>query len=156
LLGAYATCNGVWLLELAERPYANEASLNPTTGQIRPTTKAGLLTGSWVISTPILKKRRRGGGDISPTLDPDAFYTEYVPQTVDRSDYGMGENPLRMMGPSNYPQSKAFWLDPLGYKNVEAKDYAALYTAQCRKVTLLGALVYPFVPLHAFSSFCPI
>lgn len=91
------------------------------------------------------------------TLDLGTLYTHFVPPSEP-------DNPptpnLTQIATSNYPVISPFWLDPMSDDIVNAKDPAAAYTqewnAQLATVgAVVGALVDPFVPLHAYTGILP-
>lgn len=83
--------------------------------------------------------------DLGGELDLRRIYTYSKQLPSDGS-------PLRIISKENYPRFQPFWIDP----NNGGTDIADNITAaNIERLTIFGALIDPFTPLHGYSSFLP-
>ncbi|KAF2792659.1 hypothetical protein K505DRAFT_338492 [Melanomma pulvis-pyrius CBS 109.77] len=92
------------------------------------------------------------------SFDFDKFYIYYYDESQDKGgDASDIEGyPLRLITSSNYPEFDPFWLDPLKYKYYAGAEYEKYFADRCTYFKAFAALVDPFTPVHAFSSFFPV
>jgi hypothetical protein len=144
-------------LELATQAYANHSDVN-TNGPEVPLEcyEFGIQLGDASRVYDGLVAYFKPSETLSPgnTLDLGTLYTHFVPAKP-----GVDTSILTKIGPSNYPKVKPFWLNPMDNGITGAPDPlgpAGEYTARWnRELTTLGALVDPFVPVHAYSGVLP-
>jgi hypothetical protein len=82
-------------------------------------------------------------------LELGTLYTHFVPNT------NTPPNLVEIAEP-NYPVLSPFWIDPMASDITQAPDPGAAYAAKrAAQLRPLGALVDPFVPLHAYTGVLP-
>ncbi|KAJ4410669.1 hypothetical protein N0V85_003926 [Neurospora sp. IMI 360204] len=90
-------------------------------------------------------------GDV---LELDAIYTHFKPDP-NKPDDPPTPN-LTKIAPANYPLISPFWVDPMSLDILHASDPGTAYTQQrVAKLQPFGAIVDPFVPVHAYTGILP-
>lgn len=171
-----ALVNMAWSLELADPQYANQSSL------INSAAKPDVLFDrSWKVKLGDRQRAFDGlvayfnatdqsNNDSDWTLfDFGKFFTYYYDKDQSESDseesnHGYVDdgvkNGLFPIQSCNYPEFKPFWIDPLQYRHDDdpdqLPDYETYFKDRCKKFQAFAALVDPFTPIHAFSSFFPV
>ncbi|KAI1817180.1 hypothetical protein GGS20DRAFT_78567 [Poronia punctata] len=167
-----------WSLELAENAYASESSLEGGSSS-KPMTLLDVPGAGDRYHFPIkLGDRDRAYDGLvaffktvdSPTpgneLDFGSFYTYFDegdessgPSDSDQEE-AQDDNPLKIIGNDNYLNLEAFWLDPASYVakkgQTEAEMAAKLSDDRADLLTVVGAVMSPFVPVHASTSTLPV
>ncbi|KAI0156928.1 hypothetical protein GGR57DRAFT_74780 [Xylariaceae sp. FL1272] len=146
-----ALVNMGWSLELDRRPLRNEAS-NAATQDPKMT-----LTEDYDFQVKLGDKDSEYDGlvgyfnmhdDTKPAeLDMAAINTFFAPAKPDEG------SPLSLITTTSYPTFKPFWQPTL----VLGEPYSAATYANLRnkKLSVFGAILDPFTPVHAYSSFLP-
>ncbi|KAF8457872.1 hypothetical protein BDZ91DRAFT_701295 [Kalaharituber pfeilii] len=89
------------------------------------------------------------------TLDLGTLYTHFIP---DSSSGGPKTPNLTPITTSNYPIIKPFWVDPVSDDILKAKDQATAYQQAWidnLQPHAIGAIVDPFIAMHAYSGILP-
>ncbi|MCJ1399330.1 hypothetical protein MMC11_002532 [Xylographa trunciseda] len=164
-----ALVNMGWSLELAEKPKTNQSTLEhqrnmlPGPSIIRddvnsPHYNFPLKLGNRWRMTDGLVCYFKGRADLAQKdqgmldLDLSCFYTytDCASKTPD--------NPKVFAKPikSPYPELSAFWVDPEKYVDETAKqDWVGYNTRRNREIVPFGALIDPFLPVHAYTGILP-
>lgn len=162
-----ALVNMGWSLELATDAYVNQSSLNgehsdPEKWLLPNTEPEPHPRDTYRFCVKLGDKQRTYDGLVGyfnarevpkpgDELDLSTLYTYFPSPTVSANESTpSGTNPLRTIDKSNYPLFSPFWIKP---------DYlvpAQITTARNQHLSVYGAIVNPFVPIHGFSSFLPV
>jgi len=93
-------------------------------------------------------------------LDIDSFYTYFDSRADANRPRPGSEDPLHMIAKDNYPQMQAFWLDPEAYYTQDSSSVGAmadqLAADRAAQLTVVGAIISPFTPVHASTSTLPV
>ncbi|MCJ1240459.1 hypothetical protein MMC14_008462 [Varicellaria rhodocarpa] len=163
-----ALVNLGWSVELAEKPKTNQSSLKgqqntPFEPSIvfdnsRPYYEFPLKLGNRSRMTDGLvcyfDARSDKNKDFNaPDLDLTHFYT-YSP--CKSSEQRTAKRYTRPIAPKNFPKLSAFWNDPEKYVNAVVKqDWVKYENDWNSELTPFGALIDPFLAVHAYSSILP-
>ena len=158
-------------LELAENAYVSQSSLE-SSSLSKSRTLLATDEGNERYYFPMkLGDKERGYDGLmgffnaldTPSLGNEVnlttFFTYFDGRTdAERVASGTGD-PLRMISKDNYINLQAFWLDPLNYvpnsESSASQVAARLFSDRATYLTVVGAILSPFVPLHASISTLP-
>lgn len=167
----FALANMGWSLELAQDAYTNQSTLDKNPPE------AGLLDTGYEFRIKFGDQDQVYDGlagyfnadDTQLELDLTYFYTYQrkspeaatpaappplsAPPTTDPlpPDY----NPLKVIGPTNYPKFHAYWVSPDKPDENTPKSPADINKERNAELKVFGAILDPFTAVHAYSSFLP-
>ncbi|OCL06350.1 hypothetical protein AOQ84DRAFT_432639 [Glonium stellatum] len=165
-----ALVNMGWSLELSTSAYTNQSTMNVSAPSMK---LLGSPNAANVYQFPIkigdshrefdglvgyFPVKRAGEDHILPLndeLDLTKLYTYF----------GHGERPptpgptypILELAEDSYPKFQPYWLDPQSYNKPDAEAACKQYVSDTNSaLQVFGAIIDPFQPIHAYSSFLPI